>query len=340
MNTHGGNIYKNKTVLDFSANISPFENSFIKDAVIASADMWSCYPDPDCTELVQRISGYEGEAPKKIVCGNGAADLIYRIVHTLKPEKALLLSPTFTEYEKALKEANCLICKYHLREETGFMPEDDLLDFIEQDTDIVFICDPNNPTGRVFPRDLKAKLTEKCTANNTTLVCDECFMDFVLPEKRTAVKNIMTESCICLKAFTKIFAIPGLRLGYALFGNEHTAAAVRENGQCWSVSVPAQAAGIAAADHAYMINDTASEIALLREEMQHCLDDLEITYFPSDANFILFRAEAGLDERLLKHGIMIRCCRDTLSEKHYRIAVRTHEENMRLIRALKECIHG
>lgn len=337
--THGGNIYKNTGMLDFSANISPFEYDFIKEAVISSAGMWRNYPDPDCTELVRRIGEYEKLSISNIVCGNGAADLIYRMVHALKPKKAVVLSPTFTEYEKALKEADCGIYRYHLSEENNFLPCDDLLDMIDESTDIIFVCSPNNPTGKVFPKNTLVKLINKCDETNTVIVCDECFMSFVLPEKRVKIQKHFTKNCICLKAFTKIFSVPGLRLGYALFGNEETALKMKNSGQCWSVSVPAQAAGIAALEHIDEIAEVPRYIADMRENIYSELNKLSIKYFRSDSNFILFRAEAGLDERMKERGILIRNCNDMISG-YYRIAVRTEEENKRLITALKECVNG
>jgi hypothetical protein len=105
---HGGNIW-GKDVLDFSANISPFLLPAIKEAVRASADMINVYPDPYCTALAESIGRYEGVPADRIVCGNGAADLIYRIVRAISPKKAVIMQPTFTEYEKALSEQPCTI---------------------------------------------------------------------------------------------------------------------------------------------------------------------------------------------------------------------------------------
>ena len=336
---HGGNIW-GKDVLDFSANISPFLLPAIKEAVRASADMINVYPDPYCTALAESIGRYEGVPADRIVCGNGAADLIYRIVRAISPKKAVIMQPTFTEYEKALREAGCDISCCTLLHENGFVPDKSLPDMIDSDTDIVFICSPNNPTGIVCPEDILIAAAEKCVRSGAVLVCDECFMGFVLPERRASLRDIMNSNSIVLKAFTKIFAMPGLRLGYGIFCDEGIAERVRSCGQCWSVSVPAQAAGIAAMEHIGEIEDIPQYIARMREYIYTKMDDIGIEYIRSDANFILFRAEEGLERRMLGRGIMIRSCDDMLTSGYYRTAVRTLDENKRLIAALEECVHG
>ena len=118
---HGGNIYRHKGLIDFSANINPLgpPEEVIK-AAIDSAALWDRYPDPDCTELVMSIARHEGIDTEKIVPGNGAADLIYRIVHAVRPKKAVICAPTFGEYEKALLETECSIAKHCLSEKEGF----------------------------------------------------------------------------------------------------------------------------------------------------------------------------------------------------------------------------
>ena len=146
---HGGYIYSKKGLIDFSANISPFGLSErIIDAVVSSADSWVNYPDPFCGELREKIGAYENMGAENIVCGNGAADIIFRIVHAFKPRKALVCYPSFSEYSKALSEWGSDITGYYLREEDDFAVGEELIRRIrEQHTDMVFLCSPNNPTG-------------------------------------------------------------------------------------------------------------------------------------------------------------------------------------------------
>ena len=341
---HGGNIYRNKNVIDFSANINPLGMpESIKKAVIGSADMWERYPDPECTELIGGISRYEKTAADKTVCGNGAADIIYRIFRAFSPRSAVLYAPCFSEYEKAAGEIGCNVFRYCLKDENDFFPDDGIVSLISEDTDIVFICSPNNPTGKLIPPDILKKISDRCAVCNTLLVCDECFLGFCMNGEKFSLRSFMTENTVILKAFTKLYAIPGLRLGYALFGSAENAEKVRCCGQCWGVSVPAQAAGIAALSEKTekdFISKTREYISAERKYLIDILSECGIKCFSSDANYILIKAFAGLDDLLLKKNILIRNCGDFhgLSEEYYRIAVRRHDENIILADALREIL--
>ena len=144
---HGGNA--NSDVLyDFSVNINPLglpEN--VKKILIQNINIFSQYPDPECTNLIKKISGCENIPRKKIVCGNGAADLIYRLIYAVMPKRALLLAPTFSEYEKALAEVGCKIKYHYLCENENFQLTKRLLEDL-QNIDMFFLCNPNNPTGK------------------------------------------------------------------------------------------------------------------------------------------------------------------------------------------------
>ena len=341
--THGGNAYGYKIAIDFSVNTNPLgipEN--VKKAVMESADLWESYPDPFCSELKKKISDYENISSSEIVCGNGADDLIYRIVHALKPKKALICIPCFSEYGKALSEVNCKIMKYILDERKNFMCDSMLSEKITPDTDIVFIGSPNNPTGKIIPSEVLESVAEKCRKNGTVLVCDECFIDFTENPEKYTLKNFINEYCIILRAFTKSYAMAGLRLGYALFENSNLADMVSGSGQFWSVSVPAQWAGISALDETEYIRKTVGMIKKEREYLIRELSETVFKVYSSDVNYILFKAPCGLDDRLAEKGILIRNCSNYsgLSEGFYRIAVKTHTENEYLISNLRKCING
>ena len=340
---HGGNYEMLETELDFSANINPLgipDN--IRAAVISSADKWGEYPDPYCRELCKKLSEYEDIAAENIVCGNGASDIIYRIVQALRPHKAVICAPSFGEYKKALIETGCEIHEHFLLEENDFFMTDPFLDELEADIDIAFICTPNNPTGALICPQLMKKIAEKCLKKNIILISDECFLDFAENSQLYTMKNFMNENIIILKAFTKIFAIPGLRLGYGLFGSSETAEKIRNSGQFWSVSAPAQAAGIAAFNKSAAISDTVKLIAEEREYLSGELASFGFRVYPSEANFILFKSRYPLYEMLLREKILIRSCAgySGLGENYFRIAVRTHGENIRLIEAIRRILNG
>ena len=152
---HGGDIYSAReriqgTILDFSANINPLGlPDSVKSALIERMEDFALYPDPLCRELVQKIAESEQIAPEHILCANGAAELIFRLVQAIRPRCALVVAPTFAEYEQALNGCGCRIEYHLLKEEQDFVLDDSVLEKIHPHTGIVFLCNPNNPTGQL-----------------------------------------------------------------------------------------------------------------------------------------------------------------------------------------------
>lgn len=335
---HGGRTHNTKIKLDFSVNINPLGMpESVKKSLIDGIDNFSAYPDTDCTELVKKLVLHENIRAESIVCGNGAADLIYRIVYAVKPKKALLISPTFSEYEKALCEAGCEIEYCMLSEKNNFAPNDQLLDSITSDIDILFLCNPNNPVGNVIDTALMKMAADKCAEKNILLAVDECFMDFVSDGEMYSAKPYLNGRMVILKAFTKTYAMAGLRLGYALFGDEAFAEKIRHTGQCWSISTPAQLAGIAALNEKEYLTKSVELISAEREYMSSALKKIGFKAYPSATNFLLFRSDIPLEKKLAEQGIAIRSCENYrgLDERYYRTAVRLHNENETLVKALE-----
>ena len=235
--------------LDFSANVSPLGlPQGVRQAVARALDGSDRYPDPLCRALRKKLSGTLGVPPQSILCGNGAADLIFRLVLAEKPKRALVTAPTFAEYEQALAVAGCTADRFFLREEEGFAVTEALLERIEPGLDILFLCEPNNPTGRTTPRALLLRILERCAACGTRLVVDECFNEFLDdPAAHTLLGELEGhENLLLLRAFTKWYAMAGVRLGYALCADGALLERMRAAGQPWAVSALAQAAGEAA----------------------------------------------------------------------------------------------
>ncbi len=341
MRIHGGDVTEKNVIYDFSANLNPLG---MPEQVIAaaSAAVSECtrYPDPECRKLRKKLSVYENIPYENIVCGNGAADLIFRIVHAFRPEKAVLCIPSFSEYRYALEEADCQITEYITEASDDFTVNEGILYFLTDDVDIIFLCTPNNPTGKLISPDLLRKISEKCLEKNIILICDECFMPFTGASDEYSLRSCLNENCIVLKAFTKFFAMPGLRLGYALCGSAETAARIHNSGQFWSVSVPAEEAGAAALDVKDWKEKTVAFITKEREYLTEtlCRCGLEVT--GSSANFLLFRSRDDLGKLLLEKGIMIRECTDFcgLGNGYFRTAVRTRKENEILVEGIKEVL--
>lgn len=330
--THGGDwkSFQDRAgilPLDFSASISPLGlPTTVRQAVTESMAEADRYPDPLCRALRYALSERTGVPVGQIVCGNGAADLIFRIVQCVQPKRALLFAPCFSEYENALRAvgADIVFC----------LEEDQLLEHAAQNIDIAFLCQPNNPTGLLFSLSVLEVVMKRCRM----LVLDECFLDFV--ENGDAFSMLpwlgQESSLVLLRAFTKTYAMAGLRLGYALCGNSLFAQKLQASGQPWAVSVLAQAAGLAAlGDNDYLLQLKAL-IRSERPRLMHALQEMGFTVLPGQANFLLFHSEHLLNPP----GILLRDCSDFrgLGSGWYRVAVRTAEDNSRLIQALKELV--
>ncbi|MCH5203216.1 MAG: aminotransferase class I/II-fold pyridoxal phosphate-dependent enzyme [Oscillospiraceae bacterium] len=331
---HGGG---EQADIDFSVNLNPLGISNEVRKAAAEAD-FERYPDTECTELRSAISEYEKIDAKQIVCGNGAADMIYRIVGAVKPKRALIIEPTFAEYEKALLEANCNVEKHFLLECDEFALKRDFFEKINKAVDIVFICNPNNPTGTSTEH--VGEIVRRCAETNTLLVVDECFMDFTENAECYSAKLVLNKNTMIVKAFTKSFSMAGLRLGYAICGNIALAEKISEYGQPWSVSAAAQAAGIAALKIHDYLDRSRELIKHERDFLSNELTALGIKVFPSETNFLLLKSVYPLKEMLMQKHILIRSCDnfEGLGKEFFRISVKTHKENTALINALKELI--
>ena len=337
-----------KMPLDFSANVSPLGlPRGVRDAAVRALESASRYPDPECRLLRQSLSAHHGVPAENIVCGNGAADLIWRICRVLRPKRALVPAPTFSEYEKALRCAGCTAEHFPLPEEQDFsLDAEAFARSVRDHTDLVFLCNPNNPTGRLSSaRDLGIIL-DACRAAGAVLVLDECLLDFTAaPEQNTMTGALAGRpELVVLKAFTKTYAMAGLRLGYALCGDAAFAELLRQSEQPWPVSQIAQEAGIAALRETDYVTELRALITGERGRMQRNMRELGLRVVPGKANYLLFHSGDGaLCEKLCVRGILLRGCGEFpgLGPGWYRTAVRTKEENNILLAALEEVLtHG
>ena len=345
---HGGDIYalpEGKKLLDFSANINPLGlPAGVKKALKSAVKNCADYPDPFCRKLTEKLGKYHNLEQEYIFLSNGAADVLFKLALALKPKNALLLAPTFADYEKALTTVNCRISYFDLLQDNEFCVDESILSDIKSDTDLVVICNPNNPTGQITDEYLLLRILDKCRLSGTYLLVDECFMDFVDKEKAFSLKKYLKEydNLIILKAFTKTYAMAGIRLGYCLTSNESIIEKCRENGQDWSVSTLAQAAGLSALDEEEYLAKSKEYIKKERSYLLENLQKLGFNTYGSNANYIFFAA-AGvpkLAEKLQNEGCLIRKCANyhNLNENYYRIAVRTTTQNRFLIKAVRKIL--
>ncbi|MDY4954747.1 MAG: aminotransferase class I/II-fold pyridoxal phosphate-dependent enzyme [Candidatus Onthomonas sp.] len=328
--------------LDFSANISPLGvPEGVRQAIAEAAQTVDRYPDPLCRALCAAIAEREQVPAGFVLCGNGAAELIFRAVLARRPHRALLPAPTFAEYEAALQTVDCVPERYYLTPENGFALDEGFLRRIVPGVDQVFLCEPNNPTGRTTSRELLLRIAARCQKVGALLVLDECFNNFLDdPAAHSLVRELETNrNLLILKAFTKIYAMAGMRLGYCLCGDTGLLEAMRAAGQPWAVSGLAQAAGLAALQETAYVRQVQNLIRTERPRLTAGLKHLGLAVIPGEANYLLFQSTVPLD-RLKQRGILLRGCGNYPGLDHtwYRTAVRTREENAVLLAALREVL--
>ena len=342
---HGGDIYgPEKIRLDFSVNISPAgipEEVF--PALERSKDALTQYPDPDCRALRRAISDFAGVPARKILCGNGASELLLSAVEAIAPRTVLLSAPCFSGYERAARAAGAQVLRHYTRREEDFALTDRFLADLDRRPDMVILCSPGNPVGSRIPPALMHRIAAQCAAQGTWLMADECFLDLTqAPEDHTMRRFLDAEGIgrrlLVLDAFTKKFAMPGIRLGYLMAGDEEILEKIALHQPEWSVSVPAQTAGCAALENAGDYLEKARIMtAAGRRQMEKALTEMGCTVYPGDANYLFFSAPAEVAAPLLREGILIRDCSGYpgLRQGDYRAAVRRSEENEVLLKQLK-----
>ncbi len=346
---HGGNIYDEEIteqygkdrekLLDFSANINPLGMPRrVQEAVIHALQDAVHYPDPLCRRLKRALAEAYGLPEEVFLCGNGGADLIYRLAYALRPKRALLTAPAFAEYEEALRQVGTECVFHELRDSLEVRQE--ILEQMDASTDVMFLCNPNNPTWLLTDPDLLVRILDKAERLGILLVLDECFLDFTGQEERSLISYINeTEYLFILKSFTKMYAMPGIRLGYGISKNRVLLERMEAAGQCWGVSVLASAAGIAALGEQEYRQKAVELVKRERAYLKEKLQAAGMQVWDGQADYLFFRAPGIRDlyERLLPYGILIRRCRNYrgLDETYYRIAVKDHEANVRFAEALK-----
>ena len=271
---HGGDVYHHQGCIDFSANCNPLGTpEGIKRAIIESLDHINDYPQVGCAPLKEAIAEYENVKAGQVICGNGAAEVIFSLCRAVNPRKALVPAPTIAEYQQALYSIDCQVEFFPLDEKKQFALGEDFLEALTEEIDIIFLCNPNNPTGLLIEKPLLEKILKRCRERNILMAVDECFLDFVQnPETYTLKEYLDTyDNLFLLKAFTKRYAIAGVRLGYGLCGNRSLLEKMESMSQPWNVSSMAQAAGLAALKETKYVEAgrqmTFAELAYLKEEL-------------------------------------------------------------------------
>jgi len=345
---HGGNaVYEGGRdgILDLSANMNPLgAPESVKEAIAAETEYIGRYPDSFSTGLREKIAGFEGVRPEWVFCGNGASDIIFRLPAAARAKKVMVTAPTFSDYERSARAFGADVVRYSLPATGGFALDSGFLGAVEREKpDLVFICNPNNPTGRLAEAGLIAEILGRCADLDARVAVDECFMDFAEQAGKYTAKTFLKRytNLVVIKAFTKIFCMPGIRLGYAICADGPFIDSLYFHGPDWPVSCLAQAAGAAAlAGVEEYIRETVEFVSSGRRAMEAGLARLGYKVFSSAANYIFLKNPYPFDlcGELDKKGIRIRSCGNyhALDNSYYRIAVSTKSNNTKLITAVAE----
>ena len=341
MYQHGGNVTFHSTCIDFSANVNFLgipENVMqaARSGLLAAIH----YPQEYNGTLSEHIAQWDQVEPEHVFCGNGASEIIRSLMPVLQPKHALLPAPGFEEYTRSLAAVDCEIHYFYTKAGQGFrIPLDEFCGQITEDVDVVFFCNPNNPTADLYGKDFVQAVLERCEEKNAFLILDECFLDFVEGESSITMKSPhASKHLFIIRAFTKIFAMPGIRLGYGLCTNKKVMDRLRETVQPWNVSTVAQRAGIACTKEREFVDKTVQATKIEREWLVERLEQLGFLEIQAEANFVFFKSRPGMHAFSLLKGIMIRDCSnfEGLEPGYYRVAVRSREDNEKLIEVLRQ----
>lgn len=353
MKTHGGNVYTASLatgipvtrLLDFSASINPLGLSKATVAAIREGiGLVPHYPEPFAGSLASAIAGHFKISAASLLCGNGSTELIYLIPRVLKPKTVLVTAPAFSEYEKACGAGSIRpkIKILALKKEDNF--DIDPARFIQsmRGCDMAFLCNPNNPTGRLLRKKEVIKIAGAARKLRCYLVVDEAFIDFCLDE--SVIQQVKRNPyLIVLRSMTKFYALAGLRIGFGVFPLK-LAAEIKKQKEPWTINIIADMAARAALeDYGYRLK-TLRIMKLEKRFMEKGLSNMGITFVPSEANYYLLRLKSAAEVRrtLESKGILVRDCSnfEGLDGTYIRIAVRSRAENSMLLRELSGICAG
>ena len=381
MDFHGGNIYKVfrekniKEILDYSSNINPYGiPESLKKRITENLEVLERYPDPDYVELRQKLANLNKVNLSDIILGNGATEIIFLFMKVINPKKILIVSPTFGEYERAVKATEISgdtvslsssngdnknienkkieIEYFELKESDDFkLNIGNLKNELENKYDLLIICNPNNPTGKFLKLAQTEEILKECNKYDTKLFIDEAFIEFLADGMKESIINTEEnkKNLFVTRAFTKFFAIPGLRLGYGMYFDKELEKKISEKKEPWSVNNFAEMAGSTVLDDAEYIEKTLKWIAEEKIYMYEKLNKISgMKVYETEVNFITGKIDEklfseGLNvkilrEKMLEQGILIRDASNFkfLDERFFRLAIKDRASNERVIEAMKE----
>ena len=342
---------KKEDITSFSANVNPLGISpLLRDTLAKHVDAITSYPDREYTQLRKSICAYTGANFENIIVGNGSTELISLFIQTTHPKKALILGPTYSEYEREISLEGGHTLYYPLKEENNFqMDVDDFCDQLNDSLDLLVLCNPNNPTSTAVTRKDMRKILDCALQYGISVMVDETYEEFT-PEGSKISSIPLTNNynnLIVLRGISKFFAAPGLRLGYAVTGNPDLLKYINTKKNPWTINSLAEIAGCIMFSDKDYINKTKALISGERQRMYDTLSSWKtVKVYPSCTNFLLvriLREDVTSDmvfDHCIRKGLMIRDCSTFpfLDSSYIRFCVMSPEKNNELLEAFREIL--
>ncbi len=342
---------RKEDIVSYSANVNPLGVSErLKEYLASHLDAITTYPDREYTQLRQEIANYTGAQPEYVLVGNGSTELISHFIQTLHPSKALILGPTYSEYERDISLGGGVSLYYPLSEDLDFqMDVEDLCSQLHEDLDLLVLCNPNNPTSTAIRSRQMRQILDACLQYGIFVMVDETYVEFAPDPQEISAVSLTSyyTNLLILRGTSKFFACPGLRLGYAITGNLDLLKEVNQKKDPWSVNTLAELAG------RFMFRDDEyiqRTKTLIHQEMERVSRELSsfgsVKVYPGCGNFLLAKIQReGVDaQQLFDHCIrqkmMIRNCSTFpfLDDRYFRFCVMLPEQNDRLLAAFAQLL--
>ena len=340
---------KKEDITSFSANVNPLGISYkLREGLMEHTDAITSYPDREYTSLRKCIAEYTGTDYRNILVGNGSTELISLVIQLKHPKKALIVGPTYSEYEHELSLEGGRSHYFRLKESDDFkLNIDELTQALDRDIDLLVLCNPNNPTSSQIDRQSMRIILDTCKEKGIFVMVDETYVEF--SEKADEITSIPLtnyyNNIIILRGISKFFAAPGLRLGYAICGNHQLLQDIDSKKNPWTINSLAAVAGEIMFQDKEYIHDTKELISSERRRICSILDKCpNIKYYPPHGNFILVRilrddvTSMDLFEAAIRKGLMIRDCSTFpfLDNKYIRFCFMNPADNDALLDVLFE----
>ncbi|WZL80459.1 histidinol-phosphate transaminase [Vallitaleaceae bacterium 9-2] len=356
-NFHGSDVEKvakfyhldEKSIINFSGNVNPLGLSEqLQEKLIANIDLVTNYPDPDYHTLKASISQYASTQSEYVLLGNGTTELIAHYIDYVHPKKALIIGPTYSEYEKKISSCDAGVVYYPLSESNDFKIDiETIITMCTTDIDLVVLCNPNNPTASLITSKELTPLFDHLKALGLHILIDETYMDFIANADHISAINLVERysNCIVLRSFSKFFSAPGLRLGYGITSDFKCHESMEKQRHHWAINSLAAFAGSELMKDSAFIEHTHQFIESERIRVGTLLSTISaLKVFPNYGNFFFVKiihpqyTTQKLFDHLIKRHLMIRNTASFpfLHGEYFRFSLSTRANNDLLIDALQD----